>query len=245
MILCAVGDVHGAINQMYADVLAFEARLGVRFDWVLQVGDFGVWPDPSRVDKPTRKHKSEGDFAQLLAHGTTMPRPTLFIKGNHEDFDWLDAQPDIEVLPGLYYHRNGYATCVRSPQEMLIVGGIGGCYSHSDYTKGRQKRHYTVRDVAKQFLSPCDILLTHEAPAGVPICGGERLSNTSGLDEVIAARSPKVCFFGHYHERIRGEVHGVPCYGLNKIGKPGNLLAFDVTTRGVTTLGAVCIGESI
>jgi hypothetical protein len=34
-------------------------------------------------------------------------RPTVFIKGNHEDFVWLDAHQDAEVLPSLTYLRNG------------------------------------------------------------------------------------------------------------------------------------------
>lgn len=42
MILCAAGDIHGAIDRMYEDVLAFEEALGVRFSWVLHVGDFGI-----------------------------------------------------------------------------------------------------------------------------------------------------------------------------------------------------------
>ena len=37
MILCAAGDIHGALDRMYEDVLAFEATLGVRFEWVLYV----------------------------------------------------------------------------------------------------------------------------------------------------------------------------------------------------------------
>lgn len=53
MILCAAGDIHGALDQLYADVLALEQALAVRFDWVLHVGDFGVWPDPARVDAAT------------------------------------------------------------------------------------------------------------------------------------------------------------------------------------------------
>jgi hypothetical protein len=55
MIICAAGDIHGAMDRMYEDVLAFEAALGVRFEWVLHVGDLGVWPDPNRVDKATKK----------------------------------------------------------------------------------------------------------------------------------------------------------------------------------------------
>lgn len=42
MMICAGGDIHGAMDRFYEDVLAFEDSLGVRFDWVLHVGDFGV-----------------------------------------------------------------------------------------------------------------------------------------------------------------------------------------------------------
>lgn len=49
MILCIAGDIHGGPDRMYAEVLAFEAVLSVRFDWILHVGDFGVGPDPGRI----------------------------------------------------------------------------------------------------------------------------------------------------------------------------------------------------
>src|ERR1019366_9418558 len=118
MVLCAAGDIHGAIDRLYEDVLSFEASLGVRFEWVLHVGDFGVWPEPSRIDKATKKHDGAGDFPVWFAERRTAPRKTLFIKGNHEDFDWLDAQLNPEgsatqgsetqgsatqVLPGLLH----------------------------------------------------------------------------------------------------------------------------------------------
>lgn len=48
MLICAAGDIHGAMDHLYRDVLAFEAVLGVRFDCVLHVGDFGIWPDTDR-----------------------------------------------------------------------------------------------------------------------------------------------------------------------------------------------------
>ena len=49
MMLCVSGDTHGATNRLYAEVVAFEGALGARFDHILRVGDFDVWPDPSRV----------------------------------------------------------------------------------------------------------------------------------------------------------------------------------------------------
>jgi hypothetical protein len=51
MYICAAGDIHGALNKLYDEVLDFEASLGIRFDFVLHVGDFGIWPDPARSTK--------------------------------------------------------------------------------------------------------------------------------------------------------------------------------------------------
>lgn len=47
---------------MYEDFLAFEEALGGRFEWILHVGDFGVWPNPDRCDRATRCHDGAGDF---------------------------------------------------------------------------------------------------------------------------------------------------------------------------------------
>jgi hypothetical protein len=61
MIICAAGDIHGALSQLYDDVIAFEESLGVRFEWILHVGDFGVWPDPNRLDGATKQHGGASD----------------------------------------------------------------------------------------------------------------------------------------------------------------------------------------
>jgi hypothetical protein len=74
MVICAAGDIHGAMDRMYQDVLAFEAKLGVRFEWLLHVGDFGVWPDPNRIDKATKKHDGAGDFPTWFAERRAAPR---------------------------------------------------------------------------------------------------------------------------------------------------------------------------
>jgi hypothetical protein len=49
MYICAAGDIHGAMNKLYDEVQDFEASLGIRFDFVLHVGDFGIWPDPNSM----------------------------------------------------------------------------------------------------------------------------------------------------------------------------------------------------
>jgi hypothetical protein len=128
VLICAAGDIHGAINQLYEDVLAFEVTLGATFDWVLHVGDFGVWPDPERIDRATRYHDGAGDFSERLRAMRRVPRQTIFIKGNHEDFAWLESQRCAEVLPGLVYLRNGCRMDLESASGGRIkVGGVGGC----------------------------------------------------------------------------------------------------------------------
>ncbi len=121
---CAAGDILGA-HRFFADVLAFEGALGETFDHVLHVGDFGIWPDPERVDRATRAHKGACEFPRWFALRAAAPRPILFIAGNHEDFDSLGALQGDQVLPGLRHLRSGEATLLGG---RLRVAGIGGCY---------------------------------------------------------------------------------------------------------------------
>ncbi len=242
MLLCAAGDIHGSLNRLYDDVLALEAMLGVRFDWVLHVGDFGIWPNPNRIDKATRNHGA-GDFPSWIAENRAAPRRTVFIKGNHEDFVWLDAQPNNEVLPGLFYLPNGQVMALGEGREAIRVGGVGGCFGPSDYERqsrdlaGYARRHYTKDEIDRlSHRSDIDILLVHDAPAGVTFerhrRGAGFVSEAAGLDDLLSRVRPRVCFFGHHHTRLDAEVAGVRCVGLNKVARPGNLVAVDFETRG-------------
>jgi predicted phosphodiesterase len=243
VLICAAGDIHGAINQLYEDVLAFEVTLGSTFDWVLHVGDFGVWPDPERIDRATRCHDGAGDFSEWLRAMRRVPRQTIFIKGNHEDFAWLESQRCTEVLPDLLYLRNGCRMNLESASGHKIrVGGLGGCYGPSDYSRasktlqGHARRHYTHDEVERLSSSgPLDVLLTHDAPAGIRFRHHRRgvyISEAAGLDILLGRLRPVVCFFGHHHARVDAEVAGVRCIGLNKIARPGNLVAIEIDPGG-------------
>jgi predicted phosphodiesterase len=228
------------MDRVYADVAAFEASLGVRFDHVLHVGDLGIWPDPNRIDKATRFHEGAGDFPTWFRENRAVPRPTVFIKGNHEDFVWLDAHQGAEVLPGLIYLRNGSTVDIQDQDGGVIrVGGAGGCYGPSDYRRrsdrlqGHAKRHYTSDEIERLAeVGGVDIVLTHDAPAGVRFerhrQGAGYISEAVGLDELLARLRPRVCFFGHHHTRVDAEISGVRCIGLNKVVMSGNLVAINV-----------------
>lgn len=250
MILCAAGDTHGAIDRLYDDVLRFEAALEVRFDHVLHVGDFGVWPDPDRIDRATRRHDGAGDFPAWHGGGRAVPRPTVFIKGNHEDFEWLNRRPGGVVLPGLRYLPNGSRMDLPGG---VTVGGVGGCHGPSNYERpgrslqGAARRHYTRDEIERLGAGlPVDVLLLHDAPAGVVFekrfpSGDPRryTSEAAGLADLVGRLRPTLCFFGHHHARVNAEVAGVPCIGLNAVGWPGHLVAFELEPGGP----AMMLGE--
>jgi hypothetical protein len=76
-----------------------------------------------RRDQAARRR---GRFPAWVAERRAAPRPTLFIKGNHEDFVWLDAQRSSEVLPGLHYLRNGHVRELVAGDEVLPSNVIDG-----------------------------------------------------------------------------------------------------------------------
>lgn len=247
MKICVAGDTHGAIDQLYSDVLTFEDDLGLEFDWLLHVGDFGIWPSPDRVDKATRKHGGAGDFPRWWSNQLEAPRRTLFIKGNHEDFDWLEGQWSSEILPNLFYLKNGRAVDLG---DGITVGGVGGCFGPSNYSRrsrdlqGRAKRHYTRGDIdALVGRRGIDLLLTHDAPAGVVFPthrhGRNWMSEAIGLDDLVRQTKPLMAFFGHHHTQIVTNVATTTCIGLNRVGMPGHLVALDLDPRDkkITVLG--------
>lgn len=135
MLVCAAGDVHGKLDLLYACIEQMEAEVGRRVDLVVQVGDLGVWPDPRRIDGATLRHGGPGDFPEWHRYGKAAPRPTIFVPGNHEDFDFLLSRGGGEILPGLYFLPWGKTTRFEANGEALTIGGIGGCFGPSDYAR--------------------------------------------------------------------------------------------------------------
>ena len=174
----------------------------------------------------------------ILAHWRTK---------NHEDFAWIGGQKNREILPGLIYLPNGQSIKLDAEGEKgrLRVAGLGGCYGPSGYQRKSKdlqdyaKRHYTEDEIAQ--LPPqgaTDILLLHDAPLGTELVqkrqSGERryTSTAVGLAEAVTRVRPRVCFFGHHHNRVDWDVGGIKCVGLNVVRRPGNLVGIEVSVKG-------------
>jgi len=108
MMVGFIGDIHGRVLHTIAAVVTWQKKMGRQFDLLIQVGDLGAFPDIGRLDPATNRYlasdPAEADFNRLIqfagaqAEAITELRsqlagPIYFIRGNHEDFDWLAQLP--------------------------------------------------------------------------------------------------------------------------------------------------------
>lgn len=226
---------------MYEIVAALEQQLERQVDLVVQVGDFGVWPNPDKLDEATRRHGGAGDFPRWLAERRAAPRPTLFIPGNHEDFEYLGSLEHDELLPNL--RLLPWAGVVEL--EGLRIGGLGGCYSSRSYAmkslSGRRRRHYCKEEVRQlSRAGRLDLLLIHDAPAGRfqdirPDWPRAWTTHAEGLAELVEATRPQLCLHGHLHGRFERRLGGVPVSGLTAVPWAGCAIVFEIAAgdRGV------------
>ncbi len=246
MLIAVAGDTHGDIDLLYECVDALEREAGRAVDLVLQVGDFGVWPDPERLDEATRKHGDRGIYRQFLQRGA-VPRPTIFIAGNHEDFDHLTERRADELIENLWFLPWGGVTEFTRGGERLRVGGLGGCYGPRDYRRerltGSSRRHYLAREIESlttHARNGLDVLLLHEPPAGrvtelhAPPGFKPRTWALAGegLADLVATVRPRVCFTGHIHARTERRIEGVRTVGLQKVARRGSVIVQELPADG-------------
>ena len=195
------GDLHGRIRAMYDYAFKWAESAGRPVDVILQVGDFGVFPDSSKLDEKKVGKYGIGDYSELLSEGWSAPIPTYFCKGNNEDFDAL-RNP---LLPGL--------TCV--PDGSVITLGdtriafLGGGWAPKSYASEEGKPNHISRPAVERLMNEdFDILICHEAPAGTRLTGKIYPVGAPPLRELIEAKHARLAIHGHHHipaERTIGQ----------------------------------------
>lgn len=198
------GDWHGSGWAITA--IRSAAREGV--STMLHVGDFGLdWPGAKRGRYEAKVNKYLVDA-----------RITLIISGgNHDNWDSIEKlavdadglatfRSNIRILP-----RGG-----RTMVEGLHIGGIGGAFSvdrhHRTEGKDWWANEEPTAEEARRLIAggPIDILITHDAPAGVPLKGdfeltAELLARAERtrvlLRGVVDELAPPHLFCGHWHQR--------------------------------------------
>jgi hypothetical protein len=212
----ALGDIHGDFKSARR---IMERHPDVPF-WVC-VGDL---PD---------EHGSYED----------LPRPLYWIKGNNENFDFIDQLPGLRApaYENLHYIPNGRFTDIAyvgrgSQPRQLRVAGLGGTFAPTWYDtpaaelphpkKGSAKatdladkrRHFVREEVAAcSALKAVDLLLTHEAPRPFRVGGMD--AGKTPINEVLSAMTPRLHLFGHHHRFSEQERQGVRSVGLDLVSR--------------------------
>lgn len=202
------GDTHG--NTRWVKHLT---DVAVRSDCpiIVQVGDFGYFPD--HRDGP--RFLSNVDQA-CAANGVEL----WFIDGNHDDHTSLveleHGHVPVNVAERITYLPRGTRLGVGG----CTFGFLGGAFSVDwrDRTAGVdwwQHEATDFDDVARLGEEPLDVLISHDAPAGVNLLSSWRLPAEDQIraDDVRAlvaqatmATSPRLLVHGHWHHGYESEL---------------------------------------
>ncbi len=246
MRIAFVGDVHGCVYHCLAALVRLHREQ--RLDAVIQVGDLGAWPDQARMFKldPVSVWFAEDNPAQLdwfdLLDASTdcgaairkaraeLGQPILFIRGNHDDPDWLrglgvmgDAAPSdaFDV-----FHFVADATVLRAGE--LAIGFLGGVECDPSWPEAVRRaiamhafdpdRVERMNDLGRGSI---DVLVTHDWPDGVATNWRGLAQGAPTLTKIEERLRPKWHVAGHYHHQIGPESRGAGTYlGLSCLVMP-------------------------
>lgn len=216
--LLVAGDTHG--NLGWIETLAgLAGRHGCA--GVLQLGDFGFWPDARVLAERGRAVLDErwlGAVADAFARHRVWLR---VIDGNHDFHPGaLAAHPPDGR--GISVVRDGLVDWATRGSRWewcgVRFGALGGAFSidRSFRLLGQSwwdTETITAEDRRRLGSEPLDVLLTHDAPEGVRQSGvdveGAKIDprsreNRRLVEEARRATGPRLLLHGHYHLRYRG-----------------------------------------
>ena len=206
------GDTHIPVDIGKLSVKRFpEQKEMTKRDYVIICGDFGgVW-DGSNEEKYWIKWLKSKNFT------------TLFIDGNHENFEMLYNLPTVD-FGGSIAHKvdDGIYHLIRG--EVYNIDGkkffvFGGASSHDKElrTEGKnwwkdempnEQEYSNAEKNLKKNNSKFDYVITHAAPTSIqveiaPIYEINKL--TEFLEKIRNGVVCKKWFFGHYHKDVEAD----------------------------------------
>ena len=153
------GDTHGALDDLAKKAIEIQP------DFILQVGDLGIFSSYENMDSKTKKHyRHDKNISQIFPYirkEKEFPIPLYFIRGNHEEYGLL---PDLD-LPNIHYLKSGLHII-----NSIRIGTLGGIYYLGKNEQKAKMDKYTQPQeywhVLKEAKDGVDILLTHDSPKG-------------------------------------------------------------------------------
>ena len=220
------GDIHGRISLMYTLAILWQQGSGVKLDGLLQVGDFGAFPNLFKLDKATKKH-AEKDTDELGFQDFYIATPeskfylghqqapnTYFVRGNHENFDYLGnftIPSPIDPWQKIWYVPDCQTLKVNRDNLAVKIAAFGGIAPrHEILTRGKSAREQ-YRKAQKIGKSEPRFFSNHSIEQILSdIQGSDILMTHAGsyspdlpngstlLEQLVQQLQPRVHLFGHH-----------------------------------------------
>lgn len=226
MNIAVFSDLHGRVLLAFALCARWQRETGEQLTAILQAGDLGAYPDASRLDRATLRHAQRDpdelgfmrDFAEPRDDVASQLRqttcPMIFVRGNHEDHDWLDrlerqaTEPLFPIDPyqRIYCLRTGMPYTLADDGSELTVLGIGRTASPPNpnkWHKGKYAQPYELERLKHLRLQQLDILLTHDVP---PTHLNARSQGMEAIRQALDTYQPTYHFYGHTEEPYMREL---------------------------------------
>lgn len=221
------GDTHGSIDIRKLNMKNFpEQKQMTKNDYVIIAGDFGVIWDNSKEQTNWLKWLESRNFT------------TLFICGNHENFDLINEFPVIEwnggkvhqVNASIYHLMRGQIFTIEN-QKIFTFGGAESIdKGHRQEFKSwwrqeiptQEEFNEGIKNLQKHNMN-VDIVLTHTAPTQTIIShlDKEKINDPTCkmLDEFEQLINYKHWYHGHFHtdqtiDKFTAIYNKIKCLGL-------------------------------
>ncbi|MGF1506373.1 MAG: metallophosphoesterase [Anaerolineae bacterium] len=206
-------DVHGRGALCFDLCARWQQHTGEPIDLIMQAGDFGAFPERARLDSATRRdarrERTELGFMyhfvgitpEIDALLAKTDAPLVFVRGNHEDHEWLDRletasrEPifQVDVYGRVFCLKTGAPYTFEARGDTLRIMGIGRITPRSRRRAATSVdiQPYERRRLKRNEHEPVDILLTPDRAAE---------PGTNGMTEIrdyLALRRPAYHFHGH------------------------------------------------
>lgn len=236
MKIAFIGDIHGRIFHAIATIITWQIINNQKFDMIIQVGDFGAYP---RIDDAMVNNKfvledaTELDFSKYINADLGLQKdlrylrqhlncPIHFIRGNHEDFQWLNLISEngtkitaIDKLDLIRYIPDGTVEDFNG----IRLAFFGGIETNKEESRAINCKAYN--NLIKNKLGNIDILVTHDSPYGTGISFTGEVQGSKKVTELVKVIQPKYLIAGHYHHMIGPQEIGKTKYlGLNILIPP-------------------------
>ncbi len=203
------GDTHGIIDRICGNDALSALGEG---DCLIICGDFGF----VFAMKGTMSFFEEYEDIRRIE---ALPYTVLFVDGNHENFDRLNAYP-VEEWNGGKVHRIGKNILHLMRGQVFEIEGkriftMGGAHSIDKYirTEGiswwsdeipNENELAEARESLAKYGNKVDCVITHTAPSNYAAALGFDISDDERplaelLDFVLESVSFKRWYFGHFH----------------------------------------------